>query len=204
MTVWISPMICPSLLRPSTTLSSVVTQAAKYSSFSITRKHSFTSSSMSDLPSSLSTFPSCNAVMLADNSSLAALIASRISVLSFWHWLIISCNLVLIGAGIPLPHSMEPSSWIPNKKWSSVSTIALINSGDSISRKGRANWETTLSFESPNSWAMFSLLSFLFASSSIAPCAVTESRPLSVFSYVTAVAWLAPPLAEIPLIASSI
>ena len=197
-------MICPSLLRPSTTLSSVVTQAAKYSSFSITRKHSFTSSSMSDLPSSLSTFPSCNAVMLADNSSLAALIASRISVLSFWHWLIISCNLVLIGAGIPLPHSMEPSSWIPNKKWSSVSTIALINSGDSISRKGRANWETTLSFESPNSWAMFSLLSFLFASSSIAPCAVTESRPLSVFSYVTAVAWLAPPLAEIPLIASSI
>ena len=159
---------------------------------------------MRDFPSSLSTLVSCNAVMLADNSSLAALIVSRISVLSCWHWLIISCNLALIGAGIPLPHSMEPSSWIPNKKWSSASTIALMNSGDSISRNGSANWETTLSFESPNSWEIFSLLNFLFASSSMAPCAVIESRPLSVFSYVTAEAWLAPPLAEILLMASSI
>ena len=136
------------------------------SSFSITLKHSFTSSSMRDLPSSLSTLPSCNAAILADNSFLAALIASRISVLSCWHWLIISCNLALIGAGIPLPHSMEPSSWIPNKKWSSASTITLINSGDSISLKGRANWETTLSTESPNSWAILSLSNFLASSSS--------------------------------------
>ena len=193
-----------SLYIPYRTLSSESTTALMNSSFSITLKHSFTSSSIRDLPSSLSTFLSCKAVMLADNSSLAALIAARTSVLSRWHWLTISCNLTLIGAGIPLPHSMEPSRWIPNKKWSSASTIALMNSGESISRKGMANWETTLSFESPNSWAIFSLLNFLFASSSMAPCAVTESRPLSVLSYVTAVAWLAPPLAEMFLMAFSI